>query len=228
MIADALAALVEPVAKLQMHPDNPRRGNVDGIAASLARFGQVRPILVQNSTSYIVAGNHTYQAAVSLGWKKIAVVRVDLTDEAARAYMIADNRLSDVAENDDAALARILRELADAGELDGTGYSADDLDDLLALLDQLPVTDPEATAAAHSESPDEAAARFKPPAAPMVEVVLMMRSELKPGFATDLAALRQAWGTTGVTDTVMRAVRSSVDALGQHSDQPPELTPADA
>jgi ParB-like chromosome segregation protein Spo0J len=215
MIADALAALAEPIGKAQLHPDNPRRGNVEGIASSLARFGQVRPILVQQSSGFIIAGNHTYQAAVSLGWKKIAVVRVDLSDEQARAYMLADNRWSDVAENDDEALARILRELGEAGELDGTGYSADDLDDLLSLLDRLPVTDPEPTAAAHSESDDETAARFKPPAAPMVEVVLMMRSELKPGFATDLAALRQAWGTTGVTDTVMRAVRSSVEALAE-------------
>lgn len=205
IIAEALAGLVAPIKSLKPHPDNPRRGDVTGIASSLARFGQVRPILAQRSTSFIVAGNHTYQAALSLGWKRIAVAVVDLSDEDARAYMLADNRWSDVATNDDAALLAILRELGEAGQLEGTGYSPDDLDDLLALLESQ-TTPPEPFGGGHSESPEETAARVRPALAPMVEVVLLMPLELKPIFADQLQRLREKWGTTGVTDTILRAV----------------------
>lgn len=205
IIAEALDALVSPISKLKPHPDNPRRGDVSGIASSLARFGQVRPILAQQSTGFVVAGNHTLQAAKQLGWKRIAVAIVDLTDEDARAYMLADNRWSDVATNDDAALLAILRELGEAGQLDGTGYSPDDLDDLLALLDSQ-TTPHEPTSAHHSETPEETAARVRPALAPMVEVVLLMPMELKPVFADQLQRLRDRWGTTGVTDTILRAV----------------------
>lgn len=205
IIAEALTALISPTSKLKPHPDNPRRGDVGGIAGSLARFGQVRPILAQKSTGYVVAGNHTLQAALQLGWRKIAVAIVDLTDEDARAYMLADNRWSDVATNDDTALLAILRDLGEQGQLEGTGYSPDDLDDLLALLDSQ-TTPHEPTGAHHSETPEETAARVRPALAPMVEVVLLMPLELKPIFAEQLQRLRDRWGTTGVTDTIMRAV----------------------
>lgn len=205
IIAEALEGLVVGVKTVQPHPDNPRRGDVTGIATSLARFGQVRPILAQKSTGFIVAGNHTYQAALSLGWKRLAVASVEMTDEDARAYMLADNRWSDVATNDDAALLAILRELGEAGQLEGTGYSPDDLDDLLALLESQ-TTPHEPTDAHHSETPEQTAARVRPALAPMVEVVLLMPMELKPIFAEQLQRLRERWGTTGVTDTIMRAV----------------------
>ena len=56
-IAPALQALVVPMASIELHPRNPRVGDVEAIAASLGRFGQVRPVLVQASTRFVVAGN---------------------------------------------------------------------------------------------------------------------------------------------------------------------------
>jgi len=212
IIAEARESLTVPINKVKPHPENPRRGDVAGIASSLARFGQVRPILAQKSTGYIVAGNHTYQAAKQLAWKKIAVAIVDLSDEDARAYMLADNRWSDVAQNDDAALLAILKDLGEAGQLEGTGYSPDDLDDLLSLLESQSLP-PESTAATHSETPEETAARVRPALAPMVEVVLLMPLDLKPIFAEQLAALRASYGTTGVTDTIMRCIAEAASAI---------------
>ncbi len=212
VIAEALENLAVPIKSVKPHPENPRRGDVAGIASSLARFGQVRPILGQKSTGYIVAGNHTLQAALQLGWRKIAVALVEMSDEDARAYMIADNRWSDVAQNDDAALLAILRDLGEAGQLDGTGYSPDDLDDLLALLESQTLP-PESTAATHSETPEETAARVRPALAPMVEVVLLMPLDLKPVFAEQLASLRASYGTTGVTDTIMRCIAEAASAI---------------
>lgn len=108
---------------------------MQAIAASLGRFGQLRPILVQESTGRIVAGNHTYQAAQLLGADDIAAVFVNLDDDDARDYLAADNRTSDLASYDDAALAQLLMDTADAGRLEGTGYDAAYVDSLVARLD---------------------------------------------------------------------------------------------
>jgi hypothetical protein len=210
VIAEALEGLAEPVGKVKPHPENPRRGDVAGIATSLQRFGQVRPILVQASTSYIVAGNHTYQAARSLGWKRIAVARVEMTDVEARAYMLADNRWSDVAENDDVALAAILEGLEHEGGLEGTGYSPGDADDLKALIAQLPdapIPDAPPAGDGNGGHPGRIGKERVP-------VNLTMTSAQKDTFSADLTRLRAEWGTVGVTETLLRAVAECIERLG--------------
>lgn len=211
VIAEALAGLVEPIGKVKPHPENPRKGDVEGIASSLARFGQVRPILVQASTSYIVAGNHTYRAAKEiLGWRKIAVARVDLSDLDARAYMIADNRWSDVAENDDVALVAILAGLEHEGGLEGTGYVPGDADDLRELLAQTPDAAPPEPPPPGSEAAPGRPGRVR---GATVDVTMTMPAETKPAFSADLDRLRAQWGTKGLTETVLRAVAECLERL---------------
>ncbi len=209
-IADSLAGLVEPVGKVKPHPENPRKGNVEGIASSLERFGQVRPILVQASTGFIVAGNHTYQAARSLGWRQIAVARVEMTDVEARAYMLADNRWSDVAENDDVALEAILRGLEDAGELAGTGYQPGDADDLRELINQLPDAPPPEDPPPGAEATAGRPGRVR---GATVDITMTMPADAKPAFSADLDRLRAQWGTKGLTETVLRAVAECLERL---------------
>jgi hypothetical protein len=210
VIAPALEPLIEAIGKVKPHPENPRRGNVEGIATSLQRFGQVRPILVQASTSFIVAGNHTYQAARSLGWRKIAVVRAELSDVEARAYMLADNRWSDVAENDDVALEAILRSLEDAGELAGTGYQPGDADDLRELLAQMPDDPPPDPEANGGGAPAGRPGRQR---GATVDVTMTIPAEAKAGLSADLDRLRAQWGTKGITETVLRAVAECIGRL---------------
>jgi DNA modification methylase len=132
---------------IALHPENVRQGDVGAISESLAKHGQYRPIVVQQSTGFILAGNHTYKAAAALGWKKISAVYVDVDDEQARRIMLIDNRLSDLASYDEDALVALLSELAKTAEgLDGTGYDGDDLDDLIAALDDTPPVKPDADA----------------------------------------------------------------------------------
>lgn len=111
------------------------------IAESLAEHGQYAPIVIRPDGT-ILAGAHRWSAAKALGWERIWCAVVDVDEERARRIVLADNRTSDLAAYDDAALADLLRELPD---LDGTGYTGDDLDDLLAELDEVPVLglDPE-------------------------------------------------------------------------------------
>ena len=126
-----------PINELTPHPDNVREGDIGAISLSLETHGQYRPIVVQESSNRIIAGNHTWKAAVQLGWKKIAATFIDVTDDQASRIMLVDNRTNDIASYDDQALADLLIELANTEiGLVGTGYDGDDLDDVLQKLDR--------------------------------------------------------------------------------------------
>ena len=91
--------------------------------------------MIQQSTGFILAGNHTWKAAKSLGWDQIAAQIIDIDDDKAIRIMLADNKANDLASYDDAELLELLADLvrSDTG-LEGTLFSNDDLDDLIALL----------------------------------------------------------------------------------------------
>ncbi len=115
------------------HPANVRKGDVDLLIDSLSAHGQYRPIVVQQSTGYILAGNHTWKAARRLGWKEIGATFLDVDNETAAKVMLADNRTSDLADYDDAQLLSLLTSLDD---LAGTGFDELDLDRLEGLFDE--------------------------------------------------------------------------------------------
>ena len=118
-----------PLSELRPYPSNARQGDVGAIAESLSVNGQYRPIVVNRRDNCVLVGNHTAQAAKHLGWGSIAVTYVDVDEEEARKIVLVDNRTSDVATYETRALARLLQSLN--GDLVGTGYAPEDLDDLL-------------------------------------------------------------------------------------------------
>ncbi len=126
---------IEEVAliNLKPYPNNPRKGNVDLIVESLEAYGQYKPITVNKRTGEILAGNHTYEAAMKLGWEKIAVSYVDVDNATAAKIVAIDNRTSDKGTYDTEMLLKLLDEMPD---LSATGYGQEDYDDLLALLDE--------------------------------------------------------------------------------------------
>ena len=145
MLLDESVVQVD-IDSLTPYGRNPRVGDVAAIAKSLEVNGQFRPIVVRGNTREILAGNHTWKAAKSLGWYTIAVSYLwDVTDEEAARIVLADNRYSDLATYDSQALAELLQGLT---ELEGTGYEQADVDALLAsLTDQgepTALTDPDA------------------------------------------------------------------------------------
>lgn len=117
-------------ANVRKHPDR----NLATIKASLARFGQQKPIVV-DADGIVRAGNGTLEAARALGWKTISVVRTPLKGSEATAYAIADNRTAELAEWDGTALAEQLRSLqSEDFDLDAVGYTDDEIG---ALIDGL-------------------------------------------------------------------------------------------
>jgi ParB-like chromosome segregation protein Spo0J len=136
MIHDSLAGLIVPIDSVSPHPRNVRQGDVGIISTSLSTNGQYRPIVVQASSGFILAGNHTWRAAKSLGWDEIAVQKVDVDDDRAIRIMLADNKANDAATYDDADLLDLLTALVESDQgLEGTLFSSDEIDDLAALLE---------------------------------------------------------------------------------------------
>lgn len=122
-----------PIDTLTPYPGNPRRGDIDAIEDSLRTLGQFKPITVNRRDRTILAGHHTVEAARRLGWTTIEVAWVDLDAADARRIVLGDNRIGDLATYDDTALLNLLRALPD---LEGTGFSADELDQLDGLYDE--------------------------------------------------------------------------------------------
>jgi hypothetical protein len=115
---------------LKEYPGNARRGNVTVLMESLKVNGQYRPIVVQKSTNYVLAGNHLLRAAKSLGWEEIDAVVVDVDDEQALKIVLVDNRSNDLGEYNDDLLRSLLKEVED---FTGTGYTAADIEELEKL-----------------------------------------------------------------------------------------------
>jgi DNA modification methylase len=106
------------IESLTLDPNNARKHskrNIDSITASLLRFGQRKPLVVHRGV--VIAGNGTLEAARSIGWNEIKISKVpeDWDEETAKAYAIADNRSSELAEWDDIVLANQLQDLDTAG-----------------------------------------------------------------------------------------------------------------
>ena len=106
--------------------------NIDAIKASLTRFGQQKPIVV-NGDGVVIAGNGTLAAAKDLGWKDISTVETELDGVDATAYAIADNRTAELAIWDDDALAQTLASLQNDDSIDElvSGFNEQEIEDLI-------------------------------------------------------------------------------------------------
>ncbi|MDN3056867.1 hypothetical protein PH213_20395 [Streptomyces sp. SRF1] len=166
-----------PVDRLTPYPGNAKRGDVPAILASLRKNGQYRGLVVREQPDgalVVLAGNHTRHALEQHGpgdcgakacgvchnspaWTPAARCDiVECDDRTALRINLADNRTSDLGTYDYAGLAELLGSL---GDVDGTGYSDQDVQDITALVD-LPDDDepprgaPERTTAASGDPGD--------------------------------------------------------------------------
>lgn len=142
-----IQSLLIEIDSLTPHPRNVRQGDVGAICESLKAHGQYRAIVFQESTNQIIAGNHTWKAAKSLGWTHISATPFDCDDESALRILLADNKASDLATYDNDQLEDLLRELAlTERALEGTLFDGDYLDQLIndnesPLIDEFPEYD---------------------------------------------------------------------------------------
>jgi len=140
-----IAVRYRAIAELELDPANPRlhsKKQVRQIAASIAAFGFNVPILV-DAQSKVVAGHGRILACLELGLIEVPTICLDhLSAVQAKAFLIADNRLTENASWDEPLLAQQLKELCLA-ELDfgieATGFEMAEIDMLIENLSPAPV-----------------------------------------------------------------------------------------
>jgi DNA modification methylase len=123
-------SLVPDPANARQHGDE----NLDAIVASLRRFGQAEPLIVQKGTNRVIAGNGRLVAMRKLGWPEADVAFLDINSLDATALGIALNRTAELASWNSDTLAKLLQELRTENSLDGVGFDTGQIDELLAEL----------------------------------------------------------------------------------------------
>jgi len=114
---------------------------IEQIAASIRQFGFTNPVLIDGAGD-IVAGHGRVTAARKLGFDEVPVIELaHLSEAERRAYVIADNRLAELAGWDREILAIELQVLSDMEldfDLEITGFETAEID---LLLDDDDVSD---------------------------------------------------------------------------------------
>jgi DNA modification methylase len=187
MYSEAMARRIEiwPIEKLIPYARNPRthsEAQVAQLAASIAEFGFVNPVLVASDAG-IMAGHGRLLGAQALKLKKVPVIVLDhLTSAQRRAYLLADNKLAELAGWDEDLLRMELKDLElEEFDLGVIGFSDEELAELLA--------DDEAT----TGLTDEDAVPDVPerPVSVAGDLWLLGDHRVMCGDATDLKAVRK-------------------------------------
>src|SRR5206468_3363622 len=93
-----ITVVSRPIADLKLDPRNPRmhsKQQIRQIADSIEAFGFNVPILI-NTENRVIAGHGRVLACQLLGWREVPTICLShLTENQAKAFMIADNRLTE-------------------------------------------------------------------------------------------------------------------------------------
>ena len=136
-IAEQLRHLAIPITSLVLDPSNARKHgerNLEAIKASLAKFGQRSPVVVQRDGMVVRSGNGRLLAAKALGWTEIAATIIDEDNSTAAQFAIADNRTAELAEWDNETLALLL-DGWDKETRESVGFDEADLKAVMAELE---------------------------------------------------------------------------------------------
>lgn len=142
-MTDAVAVAAPAVEMLALDEIHAFDGNskahppdqVAALARSIREFGFTAPVLI-DETGTLLAGHGRVMAAREVGLLSVPAIRVThLTPDQKRAYVIADNRLTELGGWDEKALAAQIQMLMDAGvDVSVTGFDDKESKRLLAAL----------------------------------------------------------------------------------------------
>lgn len=132
---------LEPTASLIENPRNPNRHPDDQIVA-LAKIirhqGWRNPIVVSKRSGFVIKGHGRLLAARLLELESVPVDFQDYENEAAEwADMIADNKIAELSNIDEGGLNALLTELNGQIDLDLTGFTGAELNDILAKAEDV-------------------------------------------------------------------------------------------
>lgn len=129
-----LKIIYKNVDELTPYSNNPRNNEmaVEPVAKSIKEFGFKVPIIIDKDGE-IVAGHTRLKAAKELKLEEVpCIIANDLTQEQIKAFRLADNKVSELADWDFELLEQEL-EMLDMSEIDFDmsefGFNSDDLDE---------------------------------------------------------------------------------------------------
>jgi hypothetical protein len=132
------------IEELRPDPRNPRkhsRGQIKKLARSIEKHHCIVPLLLDRNGN-LIAGHARYQACKLLGLTEIPTICLNHLDQhQARAFMLADNRLAELAEWDGPLLAEHLKELSEVlnFEIELTGFEMGEIDYESQGLNRYPI-----------------------------------------------------------------------------------------
>jgi hypothetical protein len=136
-----LRIVYRQVETLKLDPGNPRvhsKKQIRQIANSIRVFGFNVPILIDRHNN-VIAGHGRLLACRELGIAEVPTLRLDhLTPAQVDAFMIADNRLTEIGSWDDRLLAQQLKDLSLLDlefSIEITGFEMAEIDLRIASLD---------------------------------------------------------------------------------------------
>jgi DNA modification methylase len=143
-VPSRLSVVYRRIDDLKPDPANPRlhsKKQIRQIANSIEVFGFIVPILIDRDGK-VIAGHGRLLACRELGITEAPTLCLDhLTPAQARAFMIADNRLTEIATWDDRLLAQQLKDLSLLGldfSLEVIGFEMGEIDLRIASLEDKP------------------------------------------------------------------------------------------
>jgi hypothetical protein len=132
-----------PISELRPHAGNARKhtaAQIRAIEKSIRVFGFNAPVLADKE-GHILAGHGRVEAAKRIGLSHVPVIYLDhLTETEAKAYMLADNKLTDRSSWDESLLAVQLKELTELAlsfDIDATGFELPEIDFRVQSLEEI-------------------------------------------------------------------------------------------
>lgn len=128
---------------------NPKDHDMTALSDSMYKFGFTSPLLMNEKTNRIVSGNGRRDVLMMLksmgkpppfgikvdennNWLVPVVRGLNFGDDDDEAYLIADNRITELGGWDEGLLAEMLSDLAALEKLSGTGFDEEDVDKLMS------------------------------------------------------------------------------------------------
>ena len=132
---------IEDIKPYEKNPRKISEKAIKMVANSIKEFGYQQPIVIDKD-NIIVVGHTRFQASKQLNMGKVPVVIGDFTEEQAKAYRIADNRINEETGWDYNFLQEELNKLLDLDvDLNMTGFTSEELDSMFAK-EEIEIIDP--------------------------------------------------------------------------------------
>ena len=134
---DPIAIDLRPIKDLVLDPLNPRvmpNAERAELAGSLEQFGFLQPVIARGSDRLVIGGHQRIEAARQLGWTEVPVIWWEGSDQDARAFNLALNKIQ--GSWDEAKLADVLAELAGVESLQEALRGFDTTETALAGFDE--------------------------------------------------------------------------------------------